>query len=88
MIKFIVRHLWIAVDAAYNWQRRYRELLSFEKDDIVLQVQYSEKGVGPWKVARDEKENFIVLRNPQGDEISVYRSYIRKVSGPNTKARW
>ena len=87
-MKKLLRYFSIAVAATYNFQKRYRELIHLEEGDIVLQVQHSEKDFGPWKIVREVNEIDFVLRNPEGEEIVVYRGHIKKVEGLELKAKW
>lgn len=65
------------------------ELMKLEPDDIVLQVEFSEEGIGPWKIVKFIciKDRYL-LQNKEGKQILVYPAYIRKVDGPQTKAGW
>lgn len=84
----LIKYFQIATAATFDFVSRYVELINIEVDDIVLQVQYSEKGLGPWKVVKEVNEIDYVLKNPAGEEIVVYRGHIRKPDGYKGKAKW
>lgn len=87
--KLLQRHFLIAIAATYNWTRRYRQLLSIQEGDIVLQVQHPKEDFGPWKVVEHcHYKDGYVLQSKEGKRIIVYREYVRKVDGPKTKAEW
>lgn len=88
MKKSFFQYFKIAIAATYNWQKRFREIIMFEIDDIVIQNRYSESGIGPWKIAKNIDGTYFLLRNPLGEEITVEMMYIRKVDGLKTKAKW